>query len=275
MGLIRMRGSRDLSIEDRLVFYNRTIQLKRERGWGKHRIARELNLKKTTVSNWLRGHKPETRWVFPNLNPSKELSYILGVFYGDGSIYRANGTGMYRNSYAYRIQLGAIDKDFLREFNRCLSWVLHRKNEYPTHGPYKDGTCRLMATNRKLFEFLSKPLEEHKPIIEEFPSQFLRGFFDSEGSVYEYLGNNGWYQTIRVCNTNMPLLQFVRYLLVKYFSISSRLSTEHRKEKGWKDLYRVGIHRQESVVKFYEEIGFTIERKQKRLAEIVRRISDN
>ncbi len=109
------------------------------------------------------------------------------------------------------------------------------------------------------------------PWIEKSPecvSTFLRGFFDSEGSMDEK-------RTLTASNTNADLLKYVQHLLLAYFGIAttgprvgSRKGSVLRKEGETflrkSDCYVIRI-RAGSLMAFRNKVGFTIARKRNRL----------
>jgi len=129
-----------------------------------------------------------------------------------------------------------------------------------------------------LYELLKKPLdiERIKRFIEhsiECRSAFLRGFFDSEGTI-DKTGK------IRVCNTDITLLGYVKQLME---SLGIKTTGPHllvkrgtafidprngKKYRTRKDVYVLYI-RAESRLVFYQRIGFTIKRKQQRLEDFL------
>jgi len=95
---------------------------------------------------------------------------------------------------------------------------------------------------------------------------YLRGLYDSEGNNYKN-------KLIQLSNTEEKLLEYVQYLLKKYFNIVATGPYLNKKAgtktiiKGVEyhynqNLYSIQINRKLHVQKFLEEIGFTIMRKQ-------------
>ena len=217
-------------------------------------------------------------------NPSPELSYLLGVLYGDGSI-SVNSV----NSGNYMFTLTAKDKEFVEEFQRCINAIIGKiyaiqKHYYKkTYGPYY--TC--CAYSKELISFLSNKLEYFKPIINSYPNDFLRGFFDSEGCFSSQIykksknGNDCFTSSLSVCNTNKEIMLFMNDLLdrldIKMTFYESAwykriLGTTRNGKKYNKMLYRLMAYNVKTFIKFRDKIGFTIERKQNRLTETINRI---
>jgi len=248
---------RALPLETKMQLYKKAIQLRESMGWSAKRVAKEMGLCESTVQSWIYGHRPDNLFNTPDLSPSPELSYIIGVYWSDGS---ATKEGSH-----YRIKLSVKDRDFVEEFSRCISKVLNKPTSYPIR-LQKDGRYIVAASSKLLFKFLRKGLEEHKLVIERYPADFLRGFFDGDGGVCKAKLD------ISATNSDQKLLEYIKYLLRYYFSIHStnltlitkrgteRLIRGH-KAVCRKNTYQFHIKRRRDVLRFYEEVGFTIRRK--------------
>jgi intein-encoded DNA endonuclease-like protein len=229
---------------------------------------------RSTIRDWLRGvHSPYNGRHIPSLEllkPSEDLGYVIGIRLGDGYTYES--------SDSYVIGLKAKDKEFVEEFGRRLGNILGRK---PIR-PWKNtGRYVVEAVSKTLYELLKKPvgLKRIKPYVEHCPkcaAAFLRGLFDSEGSV----SKKGY---IILYNTNYELLVYTQKLLWRYFGIESRGPRPHVQKgttiynpttgkhyKTNEDCYYIFIPT-ESLPNFYRYVGFTIRRKQKRLEDYLRR----
>jgi len=123
---------------------------------------------------------------------------------------------MKKKSKKYPIRETFKDKEVAEEFGKCLAKVVGRKKPYK---PYWDKRLKQWVVeggNEQLYEFLNRPLEELKPYIEyskETIASFLRAIFDKYGDVDE----KGVFLRI----SNKELLDYVRYLLKKYFDIDT------------------------------------------------------
>jgi intein-encoded DNA endonuclease-like protein len=265
--------------ELRIKMYNDVRKLGK-RGWSLTKIRNKIYRKygvwisESTISNWLRGVcNPYNGRGIPSLEllkPSEDLANVIGVRLGDGYTYKQGDDD--------GIGLRAKDKEFVEDFGRRLGNVLGRG---PIR-PWKDGgRYAVVAVSKTLYKLLREPvdLKRIKPYVEHCPkcvASFLRGLFDSEGCVRK----EGY---IILYNTNYELLVYAQRLLWKYFGIESTgpwpntqkgrpmLSPTNGKQyKANKDCYYIYI-RAESLPRFYRYIGFTIERKQKRLEDYLRR----
>jgi len=269
--------------ELRIEVYNDVRKL-RKQGLSYTKIREKIYRKygvwisKSTISNWLRGvSSPYNGRRIPSLEllkPSEDLANVISVVLGDGYTYEGNGNCV--------IRLRAKDKEFVEDFGRRLGNVLGRKPIKPR----KDaGKYIAEAKSKTLHELLRKPvdLKRIRKYVEHCPkcaAAFLRGLFDSEGSVYE----KGY---IKLINSNYELLTYAQKLLWTYFGIKSTgpflhtpkgrtmISPTNRKTyKTNKDCYYIYIGAG-SLPKFYRYVGFTIRRKQKRLEDYLRKRFEN
>lgn len=266
----RRRNTEALPLEERMALCNMAINLHREKGWGNTRVAKELGISEDTVSGWLyRKRKPNSWYKTPNLVPSKSLSYLIGVYWGDGSASKSKNRGR-KGGWYYDIALNVKDRDFVEEFRKHLAEILPRESDYPIGSPPSaKGKYVIKTRSKLLYEFLKRSFDVHESVIEVFPSEFLRGFFDSEGNVAPHFFQNKA-GSVDAYNTNHGLLEYVRGLLSRHFSICSVIRIKRRSVGKWSDVYRLSIERHNDILKFNDKIGFSIVRKQKKLVEIAR-----
>jgi intein-encoded DNA endonuclease-like protein len=196
--------------------------------------------------------------------PSPELAYVIGVETGDAFL------NVKKKTYQYRIRLRAVDKEFVEAFNQAVSKVLGCPPHKLWKGKHERETL-VEFGSYFLHKSLSQDFQELKPFVEFDKScvaAFLRGFFDSEGSV----SREGY---LTASNTDLDLLDFVQYLLGKYFGVQAtgphqgkrkgtiltRRGRSYVRNAGCFSLYV----RTANLMTFYREIGLTIERKKVRL----------
>jgi len=193
---------------------------------------------------------------FPDLSPSHELAYIIGVMLGDGHLHY-NGSN-------YEVELGAKDRCFVEEFSRCLTKIMKRDKPYPLWKWKHQEAFTTRATSKFLFHFL-KDYRGIKSVIDVFPADFIRGFADSEGHVAH---KTRTLVSVGMSNTELWYLSFIQMLLKSRFNIHSNLQLSCRRE-GRKTCYSLMIHRKHDVELFTQRIGFTIPRKQDRLTDFL------
>jgi intein-encoded DNA endonuclease-like protein len=241
-------------------------------------------ISRSTIKRWLRGVcNPYNGRRIPSLEllePSEDLAYVIGMRLGDGSAWEKRRVYKgYREAGTIEgiIELKAKDKEFVDESAIRVARVLGCRPP-KVYFDASTGRYHFMIESRTLYELLKKPINIKKlrRYIEHCPkcmAAFLRGFFDSEGSVRD----DG---VITVGNSNYRLLKYVQKLLRK-FGIAAKgpelvhrqgsiMSIEGRKQRRRRNVYRIYI-RPRDAIKFYRWIGFTIRRKQKRLEEYLKR----
>ena len=228
---------------------------------------RGIKVSKATVLRWCKAqHNPFNKIRFVNLEPSPSLAYVIGVYFGDASV------GVHGN-YKYRLRLKVVDKKFAEAFARALKKVGANPRIYEE----SDGRRKRFvteATSKGLYCLLNRPKDALFEIARTHPTEFLKGFFDSEGTFN--FDSKRRYGYLSASNYDTEVLEFCRELL-KEIGIESHITLT--KKKGTKvkiwgkeyeyssDLYEIRIYRKENIFKFYQLIGFTIHRKQQLLRE--------
>jgi len=242
----------NLSHTEARNLYERAMLL-HKRGWGQFRIARELNLYPATVKGWLyEGKNPSRKYEYtPNLEASPDLSYVLGVNYGDLSTFTIDE----ESGKQYWIALVATDREFVDQFNTCVCRVLGKDKEFPVFRIKKEERKDLYGihfASRLLWDYLNKPLEKHKPVAKNYPLDFLRGVYDSEGSLEKER------ERIRIISTNLDLLEFLKKIIESVFNPSSLFMEERRRSNpDFKTCYALGFR----DCGFSEKVKPTIKRK--------------
>jgi len=116
------------------------------------------------------------RSVYPNLDPSPQLSYVIGVIIGDGCVSKYDGK--------YSIILNVTDKPFAL----CFQQALQRLGLHPwvTSGlpKAKRKRCFRVTAMSNIFGewFNSLRGDKISVIASSYPIDFLRGFYESEGT---------------------------------------------------------------------------------------------
>ncbi|MEM0078915.1 MAG: LAGLIDADG family homing endonuclease [Nitrososphaerota archaeon] len=276
---LKKRG-RYLPRKLRIKLYQKVLELRRQ-GLGYKRIKKKIkelydvSLSTSTINYWCRNIcNPFNGIRIPSidfLEPSPELSQVIGVVAGDGwAVKKKNGRHI--------VGAGAKDKDFIEEFSRCLGKVLRRNPPKPRQE--KDSIFTVEVESKALYELLKKPIDINKiaPFVEhceECMRRFARSFFDSEG----FVSKNG---QIYCYNTDLQLLQYVKKILnlLGIRTTGPKIGTkkgtalfDKRNGKIYatkKDLYYIYV-RMSDILRFYRLIGFTVKRKQKRLENYLKK----
>ena len=178
-----MRRFSDLSSEHQLMIYKRVFALSKQ-GLGYKRtlnlIRAENNVKIAlgTLSYWFNNDVKilgGENWF--KAEPSRELSYILGVMFGDGCI------SFNKSKQDYQLKLESIDEEFAEKFSGPISKLLGKEKNYPVWKT-KRGMYSAQIRSKKMYPFIKSVKENFeiaKPCIEEYPADFIRGLADSEG----------------------------------------------------------------------------------------------
>jgi len=250
-------GYRSYSYED----YIRAMELLNRR-FGITKVSRKLNIPKSTLHYWRRGiyRPPSVRWM---PKPSKELAYVIGVMLGDGYIVR-------EHHYDYDIELKVKDYEFAEAFSRNIAKVLNKRFRKP-HWSESHNRWRIYYSSKAFYTWYRRQdLDTLKQYIEydgDTVKYFLRGIYDSEGTNYRC-------RIISLANSDLELLQYVQYLLKKYFNIratgpylNKKARSIHIKKNGERirtshNTYCIEISRKRDVQAFLSKIGFSIKEKQ-------------
>lgn len=223
-----------------------------------------VRLSKSCLSGWIRGtHSPLGSATSFEPTATPELAYVIGTETGDASLNATIGNSQ------YRIRLKAKDRSFVEEFDRAVSATLNcgRHRIWKT----KDSEYYVEIGSYFLYGFLRRPLEELKCFVEhceECVAAFVRGFFDSEGSV----SKSG---ELTAYNTDLELLGYVKDLMFRFLFIEStgphlnarKGSLLVRRGKSYyrnSDCFFIYV-RKKSLATFYKRVGLTIPRKRVRL----------
>lgn len=234
-------------------------------------LKKGINIKYNTMYDWIHYNKKPFQEKILSKIPveskllTKEKAYVLGVLCGDGYI-RIHKSGQ------FLVGLNVCDEDFADEFRRCLQ-VVYRLNpsknlrkvrftnytNTPKPSYYINLTSKLVVMDllRYAKSFKTKDWKVPKEIINsdlEIKSAFIRGIFDSEGSI-TLKKPSGAYLT--VCSGNVKSLLKVRKILKNDFDIN--LVTYYSE----KDFLRIKSGGYDNIKNFSDKIGFTIQRKKR------------
>jgi intein-encoded DNA endonuclease-like protein len=196
--------------------------------------------------------------------PAPELAYVVGVVKGDATVDV--------QQWSYRIRLRVLDKEFVEEFDRCVSKLIGSPRRRTKLLPRRN-LWSVEISSVLLNRFLIQPLSRMRPLVghcANCESGFLRGFFDSEASV------SG--RSLTVSNTNLSILRFVRSLLSRRGILTTGPRLQMRagrtvviKGKAYhanKNQYMPYV-RAASLQNYAQKVGFVVQRKQRALAEAV------
>ncbi|WP_231855826.1 LAGLIDADG family homing endonuclease [Thermococcus peptonophilus] len=204
-----------------------------------------------------------------NLNSSPALAYIVGVYFGDAPLLQ-------KSNHRYGIRLKVIDKDFAEAFAKALGEIGLNPSVGFEREKTRSNRWYVEAYGKGLFTFLKGPKERLFDVARAYPREFLRGFFDSEGTV-GYSSNSAKSNLfVSAANYDLDVLELCSELLDE-LDIHSKIYL--RSPKGtpvkirgkWyeykQDLYEIRVYRRKSVLNYYLQVGFTIQRRQQKLAQ--------
>ncbi len=238
--MVTTRDIRDFSHLRRRDFSIR--QISEITGWSRSTVHLHLTSRE-------KDKKFHPKTIKTQIPLTTEKAYVLGVLCGDGYLYT--------NHRDYTIRLAVNDKDFAEEFSRNLEIVYGLKPLVYSHN-YR---CIVELRSKEAYEDIAKfgnfrtytwrvPNEIVVSRDETIRASFLRGFFDSEGSVAKY--------SIGCCSVNKEGLIEIKQILE---SLGIRVG--HLSKDGLH--HRIYICDRLSRVRFYKIVGFSIKRKEDKL----------
>lgn len=247
---IRLRKRRiDVDVKRMVELY--------EQGFTSWEIARGLNCSKNTVLRRLWGSgvkiRSKTREL-PNLEPGKDLAYVLGVAFGDGK-KRADG-----------LHLWVRDRDFAEAFAGACESLGFKPRKYFKERERAYEVCIYSIEFGRWFKYLTYEGVKELLVDDEAKKAFVRGYFDSDGcATISSIGECK--NSIKFGDPNLSLLRLVA-------EVCSDLGIETSaygpySKNGKKDMYTLYVHAQ-SRRRFSELIGSNLARKRKALEKIAR-----
>jgi len=164
----------------------------------------------------------------PNLSPSRDLSYLIGVLKGDGSVTCSN---ISRESKAYFIKLAVKEKRFAKEFTKKLKEINLKPSFF-----FSEGSELWIASvsSMKMYKWYKKRDLDFES-IQMYPKPFLRGIYESDGSYY----GQGKPHLYPLVNTDHELVEFVADLL-KRFNFETSIYKGRKGKFEWERLYLLG-----------------------------------
>lgn len=181
--------------------------------------------------------------IKPDFNNIKSLSYILGVLLGDGWVYNSG--------YNYSICLENTKKLFCETFSRELKklnlnpGILRRKRK---------SIWRTTATSKSFYIwFKSLNLSDIKEISAKYPIEFIKGFYESEGSLFINKSSKGkyvyYYPNLVMVNTREDLIHLTAELLLN-LGFNPKINLRKPRLKHHKNIYALNVNRKEELIRF-------------------------
>ena len=181
------------------------------------------------------------------MNFDFEKGYIRGTLLGDGTICKFKDRKWIREM----IQLQVVDKEFAQLFLDCINKFCKKKYNLKNYKNLFKVTIYQKSDVKKIKDIFSLDSDNFF-----YKVGLMKGLFDSEGHI-----SRDRY-AINFTNTNKDLISIYEELC-KYFNFKYKKKITRKETENLKELYVVVIIGYESVLKFREIIGITINRKEK------------
>jgi len=184
-------------------------------------------------------------------NITPELAWILGVMCGDGCLEK------YRNYY--KVSMSTTNFNFGKKFIDTINKIFNLNEKFDTRLFVNNNNSKyykIQIYSKQLYNFFRK-FSSFRCAEWRVPAQiltgnnlikqsFLRGFFDSDGSINTYREK---YKKIRAASINKKGLKEVLKLL-NGLGITVNLIEE-------KNCYSLNIYRRNQINLFIDTIGFS------------------
>lgn len=201
---------------------------------------------------------------------TEELSYLLGVLFGDGQLL------IRPESRTHQFRLKSIDMDFIEEVNRCLLAVIGRSGKIyendKSNSLGKNKQTVLVLCSKEFVEYLDS-LTCGVTVIPSFIlkdrgvmiRQFVAGLFDSDGWIAEKKGGESY--QLGIAKTK----SYLDTIMAELIRMSVRWSRRIKNPVGISKIDQ--IHYNVRLRDFVEKgFYFKINRKQKRLNDYKRNV---
>lgn len=162
-------------------------------------IGKQYGVSPQAIRYWMQKFGIEHRSLKQTVlfESSPALSYVIGVLHGDGFLYRNPASNQ------HLVILSVIDRPFADAFARALNCLGLRAPiiALPARNNSKP-QWKVYATSKEFHELWEKlSPDERLDLGMEYPADFLRGVYDSEGSVK-------WHRTtleLAIYSTNIAM----------------------------------------------------------------------
>ena len=209
-------------------------------------IAELFNSSQETISKVLKENNVEVHrrnkinfdeHIFDIID-TEEKAYWLGFIFADGYIATQNKT-----NYAFELSLQIKDYNHLLKFNNFMKTNINTIKI--RNVKYKNGyrkVCRYSISNKHLWETLNNyGCIPRKSLVLKFPDSsifkypklikdFIRGYWDGDGSLFEVKSRNSYYLCMSVAGT----LNFITSIKNYFSGISNEVIHKTGNFYSWK-----------------------------------------
>lgn len=264
-------------------------QKKKAKNLTNEQFAEKLNISKNTINSL------ERKAFDPKLNTLKNLCNLLNIEFND---FIKNHTTQNNYHYiklpnildkdlsqflGYLLGDGSIEEDRITFFEGDLKLIEYYKNKFNRYFKLKSNFTFRKTKNYYQLRLTSRPLvrlvrneffENKSSLYSLIPSKvlmsdndvlakFLKGLFDADGYV------SG--KKIGISLNNKNLIKQIQIALLRFSIISSFLEYDNNKNKYSNNpKYTIQITDKESISLFKKKIGFTLNKKQEKIKEIIK-----
>jgi intein-encoded DNA endonuclease-like protein len=175
--------------------------------------------------------------IQPKLSSSPSLAYVCGVLLGDGVCCKSS-QGRNKNAVVYVVALEVTEKRFALSFMEALQCLgMHSRIYFNKKKGNRRDTYYVKAYSKRFYQWWTKQTlaDFERTFFDEATllKEFVRGFFESEGSYYDR--DYPYYQTFcLMVNTEQTII----HLFEKALSQLSFKTSIHRHEEKRKDRKR-------------------------------------
>ncbi|MFC7075033.1 LAGLIDADG family homing endonuclease [Haloarcula halophila] len=199
---------------------------------------------------------------------SPALASILGYLAGDGNVYYERDEGV------YGIRFTNAEAELLADFERACRQAFDSEPVQPPSEQRDDGVETVRMPGKQYADAvldagMNLDVYDGKRLPEAVTRSsrtakgaFLRALADSEGTVDD--------RNVKIYSSSYDLLLGAKQLLLE-FGVSSQIQT--RKRSAGRDVYVLAITDADSLVAFDRHVGFTLNRKQGALDNVVDAVS--
>jgi len=250
--------------EIRLERYKEAIKLRRKYKWGSRRIGKFLKMPVPTVSDWIyRNLTPERIKIYkPQI--TSELCYLAGVIAGDGHLDKEGSTLKITNGR----------KDFLISIRKIFEKTFKCYVKIEDNGTFYDlyiSRSGIVYIFNKMFKIpLGKKADKifipNLILNTEFRYDFLRGLYDTDGSICDYKHH------ISLYTKSKKLIRQVKNILKDIGIKKTYLMEIH----GYGSVYRLFFLGIDNLILFKDKIGFSkFEKALKMEKSVIRKVNSN